>query len=144
MASRVQSLFFVVILLTPTGTMGDAIIRSQAMLAGTIAEYFIEPARWVLELEIGRGDLAAFANLMPTPCTASSTFPRHRSARERFLAEDLPIRADDRPPLGGRVLEMHPRARVHRDEVTPHASKGGSALALPSIPPALPPIGGKV
>ena len=45
--------------------MADAIIRTQAMLASTIAEYYVEEQQIRLELEIGVGDLDAFRNLVP-------------------------------------------------------------------------------
>ena len=46
-------------------TSADAIIRTQAMLASTIAEYFVEDGRIYVELEIGLPDLEAFRNLLP-------------------------------------------------------------------------------
>ena len=41
------------------------IVRSQAMHASTIAEYAIEEGGVSLDLEIGPGDIEAFANLLP-------------------------------------------------------------------------------
>ena len=46
-------------------TSADAIIRSQAMYAGTIAEYYIQQGEIRVELEIGLQDLQNFRNLMP-------------------------------------------------------------------------------
>ena len=46
---------------------GDAIMRTQAMSATTIAEYFIERDHIRLELEIGLDDLEGFGNLVPDP-----------------------------------------------------------------------------
>ena len=43
----------------------DAIVRTQAMRASTIAEVFVEPDRLAVELEIGLVDLDAFRNLLP-------------------------------------------------------------------------------
>ena len=45
--------------------MADAIVRTQAMFASTIAEYYVEEDRIRLELEIGAADLEAFRNLLP-------------------------------------------------------------------------------
>ena len=46
--------------------MADAIMRSQAMFADTIAEYYVEDDHVRLELEIGTNDVAAFRNLDET------------------------------------------------------------------------------
>jgi hypothetical protein len=46
-------------------TSADAIVRSRAMFADTIAEYFVEDDHVRLELEIGSGDVGAFRNLLP-------------------------------------------------------------------------------
>ena len=44
---------------------GDAIVRSQAMFASTIAEFFVESGAVRVELEVGVADLEAFHNLLP-------------------------------------------------------------------------------
>jgi len=44
--------------------MADAIVRSQAMFADTIAEYFIEDDHVRLELEIGSNDVGPFRHLL--------------------------------------------------------------------------------
>jgi len=46
-------------------TIADAIVRSQAMFADTIAEYYVEDDHVRLELEIGSNDIASFRNLLP-------------------------------------------------------------------------------
>ena len=48
-----------------TTARADAIVRSQAMLASTIAEFFITEDGVAVELEIGLEDIAAFGNLLP-------------------------------------------------------------------------------
>ncbi len=52
-------------LLFPTAAVADAIIRTQAMLATTIVEYFVEDRRVYVELEIGLADVEFFRNLLP-------------------------------------------------------------------------------
>ncbi len=95
-------------------------VRSQAMLATTIAEYFVEDGRISVDLEIGLADLEAFQNLLPDeiyeelvgePIPLAERLPR-------FFAQDLAISADDADPLPGRLLEMAPRSRVRRDEIS--------------------------
>ncbi len=99
---------------------GDAIIRTQAMLASTIAEFYIEDGRVLLELEIGSEDLQAFRNLFPDEIYERLGHPP-RAVTERlleFFEEDLVIAVEDGGPLRGRILEMGPRPRVKRDEIT--------------------------
>ena len=45
-------------LLCAGSAMADAIVRSQAMFADTIAEFYVEDDRVRLELEIGSNDVA--------------------------------------------------------------------------------------
>jgi len=96
---------------------------TQAMLASTVAEVFVDDATVRVELEIGVGDLAAFGNLMP-----DALFVRLGNEPEpladripRFFAEDLVLHADGGPPLSGRVLEIGPRPRTGRDDITGQA-----------------------
>jgi hypothetical protein len=103
----------------PGVTSGDAIIRTQAMLAGTIAEFFIEEGRIRVELEVGLDDLLAFRNLLPDEVYEGMGNQPHplRERMPAFFQEDLVISAGD-TPLSGRVVEIGPRVRVKRDEVT--------------------------
>jgi hypothetical protein len=105
----------------------DAIVRTQAMSATTIAEYFIEPGRLRLELEIGLGDLEGFRNLVPDEIFEEMGHPLLPRAErlERFFGHDFVIRAGDGEPLVGRIVSMGPRPRIVRDEVT------GEAVSLP-------------
>ncbi len=97
----------------------DAIVRTQAMLATTIAEYFVDEGAVRVELEIGLGDLPAFANLLPEALLremGEEPAPlRERLAR--FFAHDLVVTADG-AALPGRVVAMQPRQRVVRDAIT--------------------------
>jgi hypothetical protein len=106
--------------LLPARASGDAIIRTQAMLASTIAELFVEEDRVYLELEIGLRDLEAFRNLLPDDIyekLGHSPAP----VRERlrlFFGRDLVVTADGGAPLAGRILEIGPRPRLKRDEIS--------------------------
>ena len=60
-----HALLALVFLLLPSVAAGDAIVRSNAMQATTIVEFFIDDGRILVELEIGAADVAAFRNLMP-------------------------------------------------------------------------------
>jgi hypothetical protein len=118
--SLCASLLGVLALLLPGAAAGDAIVRSQAMLATTIAEFYVEEERVYVELEIGLADLEAFRNLLPddlyerlghTPLPLAERLPR-------LFGEDLVIAGSDGEPLRGRLLDMEPRRRVRRDEIS--------------------------
>jgi hypothetical protein len=107
-------------LLAPTLVSADAIMRTQAMFATTIAEAYVQEGRAELELEIGLKDLQAFSNLLPDELyerlgNAPVPFDERITT---FFAEDLVIGIGDGPPLVGRILEMNPGERVRRDEIT--------------------------
>jgi hypothetical protein len=99
---------------------GDAIVRTQAMFASTIAEYFVEADHIRLELEVGLGDLEGFRNLVPDPIYEELGHPP-RPLAERlgdFFGHDLVIRGEDGEPLVGRIIAMAPRERIRRDEIS--------------------------
>jgi len=98
----------------------DAIVWSRAMLAPTIAEYYVEPGRLRVELEIGVEDLDAFRNLMPDEIYERlGHSPEPIALRlARFYAHDFAITAGGGTPLPGRIVEMGPRERARRDEIT--------------------------
>ena len=60
-----RSLLFVALMLVSGSAWSDAIIRSEAMFASTIAEIYIEDESVRLELAIGLDNLAAFKSLLP-------------------------------------------------------------------------------
>jgi hypothetical protein len=108
-------------LLCPAARLhADAIVRTQAMRASTIAEYFVEPGRVRVELEIGLNHLEAFRNLLPDEVYAQLDFPPEPFAERlaRFFEHDLVISAEDDIPLPGRLLSIEPRPRVERDGVS--------------------------
>ncbi len=130
---RALSLLGLAFTLLPDVAAGDAIVRSNALQASTIAEFFIEEHQILLELEIGGVDLAAFRNLMPDAIYERlGQSPRPRAERlEEFFARDLAILGPQGEPLSGRVLEIGPQDRVVRDIITgePVAPKEGEAPA---------------
>jgi hypothetical protein len=117
---RPSLLSFLLLFAFPSVSPGDAIVRTQAMLASTIAEFFIEEDQIRVELEIGLGDLLAFRNLLPDEIYEGMGNPP-RPLRERiptFFRDDLAIIAGDGEPLEGRIVEIGPRERIRRDEIT--------------------------
>ena len=98
----------------------DAIVRSQAMSASNIAEFYVDERGVRVELEIGLDDLESFENLLPDPLyekLSNETKP----LKERlplFFQQDLVITVDDGEPIPGYVIEMGPQERTRRDEVT--------------------------
>ncbi len=103
-----------------TSASGDAVMRTQAMSATTIAEYFIEADHIRLELEIGLDDLNAFRNLVPDEIYERLGHENRPFAErlEDFFGHDLVIRADGGDPLPGRIVSMEPRPRIRRDEIS--------------------------
>jgi len=108
------------VLLLPAPSHSDAIVITKAMTASTIAEVFIEEERILVEVEIGGRDLEGFRNLMPDEVYQRMGHePRPWIERlTEFFRQDLVIRADGGPPLPGRLVEIEPRERVARDEIT--------------------------
>jgi hypothetical protein len=117
----------IALMLFSSASMADAIIRSQAMFASTIAEYFVERDHIRLELEIGEPDIATFRNLLPDGIFEKLAFEAEGSFEERlalFTGRDMMILADGEP-LKGFVTELGPGVRPLRDEIT------GEALPTP-------------
>ena len=110
----------VTLLIAHGAVSADAIVRTQAMLASTIAEYSIDDERVILALEISPGDLPAFRNLLPDELYVKlADAPRPLAERlVEFFERDLVIMTGEDRPLMGRILEMGPRPRVKRDDVT--------------------------
>ena len=106
-------------LLLPATAGADALIRTQAMLATTIAEYYVEGDRVRVDLEIGMGDIETFANLLPEdPYRALGLEPKPFAERlARFFEHDLTVAADGKR-LPGRLTHVQPRVRLRRDPIT--------------------------
>jgi len=119
--------FSIALILFSSVCMADAIVRSQAMFASTIAEYFVERDHVRLELEIGEPDIAAFRNLLPDGIFEKLAFEAEGSFEERlalFASRDMVILADGKA-LSGILIELGPGVRLLRDEIT------GEALPTP-------------
>jgi hypothetical protein len=99
--------------------LGDAIVRSQAMFADTIAEFFVEEDGVRVELEIGMSDVGNFRNLLPDPIYEGLEFGQRPYAERlaEFFASDLVI-ADGERVLAGELRSIGPRTRIVRDEIT--------------------------
>jgi hypothetical protein len=97
----------------------DAMVRSQAMFANTIAQYYVDAQGVRVELEIGLDDLDAFRNLLPDDIyqrLGHAARPLGERLPE-FFNQDLVI-ATDSGPLPGYLQEIAPGNRILRDEVT--------------------------
>jgi hypothetical protein len=97
----------------------DALLRSQAMFANTIAEFFVDESGVRVELEVGMGDIAAFRNLLPDAIYEGMDYPPRPYAERlaEFFARDMII-AGDETLLPGQLLSIGPRTRIVRDQVT--------------------------
>ena len=111
---------FLVSLLFCQLALPDAIVRTQAMMATTIAEFYVEEEGVMLSLEIGLPELEAFQNLMPDGLYEQlGNEPKPLAERyPLFFKEDLLVIPEDGEPLIGRVVEMQPKERVKRDDIT--------------------------
>lgn len=99
--------------------VADAIVRSQAMFATTIAEFHVEQDGIRVELEIGLPDIGGFRNLLPDGVYEEmGNEPRPYGERlVEFFARDLVI-AGDSEVLPGQLRSIGPQPRVKRDDVT--------------------------
>ena len=106
-------------LLYAAASMADAIMRSQAMFADTIAEFYVEDDHVRLELEIGFNDVGAFRNLLPDALYQQLNFGDTplKERLNRFTVKDMPVIADGNR-LSGRVTKIGPDTRPLRDEIT--------------------------
>ncbi|MFW2404498.1 MAG: hypothetical protein ACN4GT_07010 [Gammaproteobacteria bacterium] len=97
----------------------DAIVRTQAMFASTIAEIYVDEGV-VVDLEIGVADLPAFRNLLPDTIYVDMGYEPEplRERLARFFAQDLVIAPDGGQSLYGRVTGIGPETRIRRDPIT--------------------------
>jgi hypothetical protein len=110
-----------------TNAHADAFVRTQAMLASTIAEYYVQDGAVTVELEIGLADLDAFRNLLPDEIYERlGHAPQPLSERlPTFFDRDFVVLGEDAGPRPGTILEMAARDRVRRDEITGEALPPG-------------------
>lgn len=125
--SRAQSLSTLAVLaivvvglaILPSRVPADAVMVTEAAIAPTMCEIYIEPEEIRVELEIGRDDLPCFPNLLPDSLYESQGYePRPLRERvEAFLTNDWRILVDEHP-VSGRVKSMTPGPKVLRDVLT--------------------------
>ena len=115
----IRKISWVLLLLVPLQVSADAIVRSTAMFADTIAEYFVETDHVRVELEIGEADIASFRNLLPGSIYQQLGYGDEplEDRLQLFTSRDLAI-IHNGEPLRGFVREMGPATRPLRDEVT--------------------------
>lgn len=105
--------------LLPSSVMADAIVRSMAMFATTIAEYYVEENHVRLELEIGESDIPAFRNMLPDQIYQQLGFGDQPFEQRAglFTGRDMAILYNGEP-LAGFIQKMGPAIRPLRDEIT--------------------------
>ena len=107
-------------LLLPLVTAADAIIRTQAMFAETIAEISLTDAVLTVELEIGMQDIPAFRNLLPDEIYRDLGYGEEplKERHQKFFAQDLVFFTRDSIKLTGRLTSMAPEERIRRDPIS--------------------------
>ncbi len=107
-------------LLLPLVTAADAIIRTQAMFAETIAEISLTDAELTVELEIGMQDIPAFRNLLPDEIYRDLGYGEERLKErlQKFFDQDLVFLTGDSTKLTGRLTSMAPEERIRRDPIS--------------------------
>jgi hypothetical protein len=113
------ALAWLVLCLVPLHISADAIVRSTAMFADTIAEFYVEKDHVRLELEIGEADIMSFRNLLPDGVYQQlglDDTPFEDRYRQ-FITRDFAILANGEP-LPGFIEDMGPSTRPLRDDVT--------------------------
>jgi len=107
------------LLLYATSASADAIMRSQAMFADTIAEYFVEDDHVRLELEIGTNDVGAFRNLLPDALYQRLDYGDAplEERLSKFVTKDMPVLVGD-TAIVGKVTNVGPATRPLRDAIT--------------------------
>jgi hypothetical protein len=108
------------VMLLPVAAVADALIRSQAMFAETIAEIYVNEDTLILELEIGMNDVPAFRNLLPDSIYQELGYGDQplRDRLRQFFEQDLVFVADDQSTLKGQLSAMGPDERLRRDAIT--------------------------
>jgi len=107
-------------LLIPATGWADAIMRTQAMYAETIAEIYVTDNELRLDLEIGMADVKNFRNLLPDEIYRGLGFGEQPWAErlQSFFATDFVFRPDGGPALAGQLARIGPAERQQRDAVT--------------------------
>ncbi len=94
-------------------------MRSQAMFADTIAEYYVDDDHVRLELEIGSNDVGAFRNLLPDALYQRLGYGDAplEERLPKFTSEDMPVLVGA-TKLAGTVTKIGPATRPLRDSIT--------------------------
>ena len=113
-------LFALVLFCSTPPAHSNAIAVPVAMPATSVAEIFIEDGEIRVELETGVPDLVVFNRIFPDDFRVRMGLESEpeEELRNRFFAEDFVIRAEDGPPLPGRLVSFETRRRNRRDEIT--------------------------
>jgi hypothetical protein len=119
MNRTIRCLVLLALLVGPLNASADAIVRSMAMFASTIAEYYVEEDRIRVELEIGEVDIPVFRNLLPDEIHQQLGFGDQpfEERIELFFLRDFSI-LHDGEAVPGFIQKMGPATRLQRDEVT--------------------------
>jgi hypothetical protein len=110
---------FLLLVFLPVSVFADAIVRSTAMFADTIAEYYIEQDHVRLELEIGEADIGSFRNLLPDQIYQQLGYGDENLEDRlgRLMSEDLAV-FNEGKALPGFIRDIGPATRPRRDEIT--------------------------
>lgn len=98
----------------------DAIVRTEAMRAATIAQYFVDESEVFLKLEIGLSGMEDFKDLLPDESYERLT-GEAKPLADRLLelfTQDLYVIADEGEPITGRLRLIEPRERIRRDTIS--------------------------
>ncbi|TDJ43575.1 MAG: hypothetical protein E2O50_04450 [Gammaproteobacteria bacterium] len=123
------------VLLLPVLAHADAIMRSQAMFAETIAEIYVNEDELVLELEIGMDDVPAFRNLLPDEIYKELGYGDQAIAErlQLFFERDIIFKANGETLIPGRLSEIGPGERQPRDPITGELLPVGEGEAVTVI-----------
>jgi len=113
-----QFLLFLVFAIGSLSATADALMRSQAVDASSLAQYYVDEHGVTVELEIGLNSIEAFRNLMPDAVYQRLGHePSPMTERlQDFFVHDLVILLDGKP-LPGYVVAIGPSQRVLRDPI---------------------------
>jgi hypothetical protein len=98
----------------------DDIAVPPSMRATTVVEIFVEHGELRVELETGVPDLVTFEGVFPDDFRVRMGLESEPDDErlKRFFSEDFVVRADDGPPLPGKLESFETRRRTPRDEIT--------------------------
>lgn len=109
---------FLVMLNWALPVAADALVRSQALEASSIVQYYIEEAGVRVELEVGMDSLEQFRNLLPDAIYRKLGYGDEPLdlRLEKFFEQDLAIQVEN-TSLQGFVSTIGPSHRILRDPI---------------------------